>query len=133
MFLENFIQSFLLRHYLTGRIEFVRRFGYKEMTKATEGFRKVIYSNYHGTAYRAKLKGGEVALVKELKAHDLGRDKFLEEVQLLGRLRHRHLLTLRGFCTGRKRFLFFGFLSSLERRETCLIFHLFFFVCSSGC
>uniref|UniRef100_A0A1J3HX75 Putative receptor-like protein kinase n=1 Tax=Noccaea caerulescens TaxID=107243 RepID=A0A1J3HX75_NOCCA len=106
-----------LRRSRSGRIEFVRRFGYKEMTKATEGFRKVIYSNYHGTAYRAKLKGGEVALVKELKAFDLGRDKFLEEVQLLGRLRHRHLLTLRGFCTGRKRLLVFGNIENGSLKE----------------
>lgn len=88
---------------ITGRIEFVRRFGYKELVKATEGFRKVIYTNYHGSAYTAKFKGGEVALVKELKSLDLGRERFYEEVQLLGRLRHRHLLTLRGFCTARKR------------------------------
>ncbi|CAN8252530.1 unnamed protein product [Cochlearia groenlandica] len=116
-----------LRRSRSGTIEFVRRFGYKEITKATGGFRKVIYSNYHGSAYTAKFKGGEVALVKELKSLDLGRDKFYEEVQLLGRLRHRHLLTLRGFCIGRKRFPF-----ETLRRENH-VFVLFdldsFFVC----
>ncbi|ESQ42163.1 hypothetical protein EUTSA_v10015417mg [Eutrema salsugineum] len=106
-----------LRRTRSGRIEFVRRFGYKDIMKATEGFRKVIYSNYHGSAYRAKFKGGEVALVKELKSHDLGRERFYEEVKLLGRLRHRHLLTLRGFCTGRKRLLVFDNIANGSLKE----------------
>ncbi|EOA21186.1 hypothetical protein CARUB_v10001531mg [Capsella rubella] len=106
-----------LRRSRSGRIEFIRRFGYKEIIKATEGFRKVIYSNYHGSAYRAKFKGGEVALVKELNALDLGRERFDEEVQLLGRLRHRHLLTLRGFCIGRKRLLVFDNIENGSLKE----------------
>lgn len=115
MFLEKFIQP-TIAAIITGSIEFVRRFGYKEIMKATEGFRKVIYSNHHGSAYRAKFKGGEVALVKELNSLDLGRERFYEEVQLLGRLRHRHLLTLRGFCTGRKRFS----LNLEKKQKNCL-------------
>nr|BAD94997.1 somatic embryogenesis receptor-like kinase - like protein [Arabidopsis thaliana]BAD95137.1 somatic embryogenesis receptor-like kinase - like protein [Arabidopsis thaliana] len=106
-----------LRRSRSGRIEFIRRFGYKEIIKATEGFRKVIYTNYHGSAYRAKFKGGEVALVKELTALDLGRERFDEEVQLLGRLRHRHLLTLRGFCIGRKRLLVFDNIENGSLKE----------------
>lgn len=105
---------------ITGQIEFVRRFGYTELVKATEGFRKVIYTNYHGSAYTAKFKGGEVALVKELKSLDLGRERFYEEVQLLGRLRHRHLLTLRGFCTGRKRFPFLSFFLEIYKKTMFL-------------
>ncbi|KFK26345.1 hypothetical protein AALP_AA8G235800 [Arabis alpina] len=106
-----------LRRSRSGRIEFVRRFGYKEIMKATEGFRKVIYSNHHGSAYRAKFKGGEVALVKELNSLDLGRERFYEEVQLLGRLRHRHLLTLRGFYSGRKRLLVFDNIENGSLKE----------------
>lgn len=115
---------------MAGQIEFVRRFGYTELVKATEGFRKVIYTNYHGSAYTAKFKGGEVALVKELKSLDLGRERFYEEVQLLGRLRHRHLLTLRGFCTGRKRFPFLSFFLEIYKQQFfCLLaFHLIFFL-----
>ncbi|CAH2072208.1 unnamed protein product [Thlaspi arvense] len=116
MFVEQFIQPFTCA-IITGRIEFVRRFDYKEMAKATESFRKVIYSNYHGSAYRARFKGGEVALVKELKSLDLGREVFYEEVKLLGRLRHRHLLTLRGFCTGRKRLLVYDNIENGSLKE----------------
>jgi serine/threonine protein kinase len=56
-------------------------------------------------------------LVKELTALDLGRERFDEEVQLLGRLRHRHLLTLRGFCIGRKRLLVFDNIENGSLKE----------------
>lgn len=61
-----------------------------------------MYSNSHGTAYKAKLQDGGVALVKEVGAFDQEKDFFYREVQLLSRLHHRHLLPLRGFCTGHK-------------------------------
>lgn len=80
----------------------MRRFPYKEIKKATGGFNRSVYSNPRGVAYNAKFQDGRVALVKEPRA--LSDNVFITEVQLLGRLHHRHLLTLRGFSTGHKRF-----------------------------
>jgi len=82
----------------------VRRFSYKDIKRATDGFHRIIYSNSHGAAYRARFQDGEVALVKEGKDLNQGKDNFLKEVQLLGQLHHRHLLALKGFSTGHKRF-----------------------------
>ncbi|KAJ6895279.1 hypothetical protein NC651_021697 [Populus alba x Populus x berolinensis] len=82
----------------------VRRFSYKDIKRATDGFHRIIYSNSHGAAYRARFQDGEVALVKEVKDLNQGKDDFLKEVQLLGQLHHRHLLALKGFSTGHKRF-----------------------------
>lgn len=89
---------------IAGPVSFVRRFSYKDIKRATDGFHRIIYNNSHGAAYRAKFQDGEVALVKEVKDFNQGKDLFYREVQFLGRLHHRHLLGLRGFSTGRKRF-----------------------------
>ncbi|XP_023532637.1 probable receptor-like protein kinase At1g49730 [Cucurbita pepo subsp. pepo] len=83
----------------------VKRFRYKEIKRATSGFNRVVYSNSRSSAYNAKFQDGRVALVKELRS--LSDNGFITEVQLLGRLHHRHLLTLRGFSTGHKRLLVF--------------------------
>ena len=80
----------------------MRHFSYKDIKKGTDDFQRIIYNNSHGTAYKAKLQDGGVALVKEVGAFDQENDVFYREVQLLGRLHHRHLLPLRGFCTGHK-------------------------------
>lgn len=63
-----------------------------------------MYSNSHGSAYKAKFRDGGIALVKEIRDENQGNDVFYREVQLLGRLHHRHLLALRGFSAGRKRY-----------------------------
>ncbi|KAG6736547.1 hypothetical protein POTOM_060591 [Populus tomentosa] len=109
----------------------VRRFSYKDIKRATDGFHRIIYSNSHGAAYRARFQDGEVALVKEVKDLNQGKDDFLKEVQLLGQLHHRHLLALKGFSTGHKRFdgcLLNCFIvdTASTFSKTALIFHICF-------
>jgi len=94
----------LLNVAVAGPASLVRRLSYKDMKRATDGFRRIMYSNTHGAAYRARFQDGEVALVKEVKDLNQGKDKFFKEVQLLGQLHHRHLLALKGFSIGCKRF-----------------------------
>ncbi|XP_010535723.1 PREDICTED: probable receptor-like protein kinase At1g49730 isoform X2 [Tarenaya hassleriana] len=106
-----------LRRSRSRRIAFIRRYGYKEIVRATDSFRWIIYDNYHGSAYRARFKDGEAALVKEVRSLDLGQESFYEEVKLLGRLHHRHLLTLRGFSTGNKRLLVFDNIENGSLKE----------------
>lgn len=82
----------------------MKKFSYKDVKRATDGFHRIAYSSSHGAAYKAKFEGDEVSLVKEARAFDLEEENFYREVQFLGRLHHRHLLALRGFSTGHKRF-----------------------------
>lgn len=98
-------------------VDFARHFSYKDIKKATDGFRRIIYSNSHGAAYKAIFPDGHVALVKEVRNVDKGRDVFYREVQLLGCLHHRHLLALKGFSTGRKRFLVFDSIENGSLKE----------------
>lgn len=83
---------------------FVRRFSYNDIKRATDSFHRILYSDSNGTAYKAKFRDGDVALVKELKDLNEGKDVFYKQVQFLGRLHHRHLLALKGFSAGPKRF-----------------------------
>ncbi|KAE8037621.1 hypothetical protein FH972_010196 [Carpinus fangiana] len=100
-----------------GPILFVRHLPYKDIKKATDGFHRIIYCNSHGTAYKARFQDGGVALVKEVTAFSQELDVFYREVQLLGRLHHRHLLPLRGFSTGNKRVLIFDSIENGSLKE----------------
>lgn len=76
-----------------------RRFSYKETKKATGNFGTVIGRGGFGTVYKAQFKDGFVAAVKRMdKVSEQGEDEFCREMELLGRLHHRHLVSLRGFC-----------------------------------
>ncbi|KAG4968647.1 hypothetical protein JHK87_034298 [Glycine soja] len=92
----------------SGAVFFVRRISYKDVRRATDGFHRVLYSNSEVSAYAAKFgDGGGACLVREVKGFDEGNDDFYRHVQFLGRLRHRHLLSLRGFSCPRYRLLIF--------------------------
>ncbi|CAK7332059.1 unnamed protein product [Dovyalis caffra] len=98
-------------------VSLVRRFSYKDIKRATDGFYRIIYSNSHGAAYRARFQDGEIALVKEVRDSNKGNDFFLKEVQLLGQLHHRHLLALKGFSIGHKRLLVFDNIENGSLKE----------------
>ncbi|PWA68708.1 protein kinase superfamily protein [Artemisia annua] len=83
---------------------FLRRFSYNDIKRATDGFSRVIATSSHGASYKAKFQGGRVAVVKEIHLIDQEDDYFYREVQLLGRLHHRHVVALDGFSVGRKRY-----------------------------
>lgn len=87
-----------------GQVSLIRRFSYKDIKRATDGFHRVIYRNGNEAAYKGRFGNGEVALVKEVKGFDQDKDVFYREVQLLACLHHRHILALRGFSIGRRRF-----------------------------
>ncbi|KAK9078762.1 hypothetical protein SSX86_002820 [Deinandra increscens subsp. villosa] len=89
-------------------VTFLRRFSYKDIKHATDGFSRVIGTSSHGASYKARFQSGHVAVVKEIHFIDhQDDDSFYREVQLLGRLHHRHVVALNGFSVGRKRFLVF--------------------------
>ncbi|KAJ1400028.1 Serine-threonine/tyrosine-protein kinase, catalytic domain [Sesbania bispinosa] len=99
---------------------FVRRLSYKDVRKATDGFHRVVYSNSEVCAYVANFReGGGVCLVKEVKDFGQDNDNFHRQVQFLGRLHHRHLLSLKGFSMGhnRKRLLIFDNIENGSLKE----------------
>ncbi|KAK4763258.1 hypothetical protein SAY87_013002 [Trapa incisa] len=101
------IHSWLHRSPPPGPVSLVRQFSYKDIKRATDGFCRIIYNSSHGAAYKAKFRDGGVALVKEIKDFEQTKDAFYREVQLLGRLHHRHLLPLIGFSMEQKSLLVF--------------------------
>lgn len=96
---------------------FLRRFSYKDIKRATDGFHRIILNSSHGTAYKAKFNSGRLALVKEIRGFGQEDDDFYREVQLLGCLHHRHIVALTGFSMGRKRFLVFESIENGSLKE----------------
>lgn len=90
-----------------------RKFSYKETKKATNNFGTVIGQGGFGIVYKAEFQDGLVAAVKRMsKVSEQADEDFCRELELLARLHHRHLVSLRGFCMERReryqfRFLFF--------------------------
>lgn len=80
-----------------------QRYSYKETMKATNNFSTVIGKGGFGTVYKAQFSDGSIAAVKRMdKVSRQAEEEFCREMELLARLHHRHLVTLKGFCIERK-------------------------------
>ncbi|KAK3030153.1 hypothetical protein RJ639_037674 [Escallonia herrerae] len=84
-------------------VETPRQIAFKEIVSATNNFsdsRRVAELDF-GTAYHGFLDNSQHILVKRLgmKTCPALRARFSNELQNLGRLRHRNLVQLRGWCT----------------------------------
>lgn len=82
----------------------VRRFTYREIAKATKSFNEscAIGQGGFGKVYVAQLEDGKYVAIK--RAADVsfqGTREFHNEITLLSRLHHRHLVRLEGFCDDR--------------------------------
>ncbi|CAB4290507.1 unnamed protein product [Prunus armeniaca] len=91
-----------------------RKFSYKEIKKATETFNTIIGRGGFGTVYKAHFSDGLVAAVKRMnKVSEQGEHEFCREIVLLARLHHRHLVSLRGFCSEKhERFLMYEYMAN---------------------
>ncbi|XP_057733134.1 LEAF RUST 10 DISEASE-RESISTANCE LOCUS RECEPTOR-LIKE PROTEIN KINASE-like 1.1 isoform X8 [Arachis stenosperma] len=78
-------------------------FSYKDLKEATNNFdhNKELGDGGFGTVYYGKLQDGREVAVKRLYEHNYRRvEQFINEVQILTRLRHKNLVSLYG-CTSR--------------------------------
>lgn len=79
----------------------VRRFTYKEIMKATKSFSKgsEIGAGGFGKVYVGLLDDNRQVAIKRASEVSLqGSKEFRNEIMLLSRLHHRHLVRLEGFC-----------------------------------
>ncbi|KAK9152773.1 hypothetical protein Sjap_000253 [Stephania japonica] len=78
------------------------RIGFREIEEATDGFgsENVIGFGGHGKVYRGVLGGGvhEVAVKVISNESEVGMREFAAEVSSIGRLKHRNLVGMRGWC-----------------------------------
>ncbi|KAK7394352.1 hypothetical protein VNO78_14875 [Psophocarpus tetragonolobus] len=77
----------------------IPKYSYKEIQKATQNFTNTLGEGSFGTVYKAMMPTGEVVAVKMLAPNSKqGEKEFQTEVLLLGRLHHRNLVNLLGYC-----------------------------------
>ena len=82
-----------------------RDFHWEEIMEVTNNLSDdfIIGSGGSGTIYRAELLTGETVAVKKILCKDdlLSNRSFTREVKTLGRIKHRHLVKLLGYCINR--------------------------------
>ncbi|XP_011021097.1 PREDICTED: probable leucine-rich repeat receptor-like serine/threonine-protein kinase At5g15730 isoform X2 [Populus euphratica] len=77
----------------------ILRYSYKDVQKATQNFTTVLGQGSFGPVYKAVMPTGEILAVKVLASNSKqGEKEFQTEVSLLGRLHHRNLVNLLGYC-----------------------------------
>ncbi|XP_078163742.1 protein kinase superfamily protein isoform X2 [Carex rostrata] len=103
----------------SGKSPVVKKYKNKEIERATNGFSMVIKTGPDGTTYKAQFENGLVCDVKRAKSSEQRKEDFLKEVQLLGRLHHRHVVRLLGFSDEVNRFLIFDHMENGSLME-CL-------------
>lgn len=90
-----------------------------ELEEATKGFtqRNMIGQGGSGTVYKGTLSDGTLIAVKKILDMDTkGDEEFINEAEIISKIRHRNLLPLRGFCVtsdnlnGKGRYLVYDFM-----------------------
>ncbi|KAK9168364.1 hypothetical protein Syun_000504 [Stephania yunnanensis] len=79
-----------------------QRFSYKDLYKATEGFKDkaLLGSGGFGNVYRGTLLKSKVEVAIKRVSHEStqGTKEFVAEIASLGKLRHRNMVPLQGYC-----------------------------------
>ncbi|KAL7604828.1 hypothetical protein Lser_V15G20391 [Lactuca serriola] len=90
------------------------RYSYKDIQKATKNFTTILGQGSFGPVYKATMPAGEVVAVKALASDSKqGEKEFQTEVSLLGRLHHRNLVNLVGYCVDKgQRMLIYEYMSN---------------------
>nr|WGU43391.1 calcium/calmodulin-regulated receptor-like kinase 2 isoform X2 [Nardostachys jatamansi] len=90
------------------------RYSYKDIQKATQNFTTVLGQGSFGPVYKATMPAGGVVAIKALASDSKqGEKEFQTEVSLLGRLHHRNLVNLVGYCVDKgQHMLVYEFMSN---------------------
>ncbi|KAI5355228.1 hypothetical protein L3X38_008123 [Prunus dulcis] len=96
-------------------------FAVSELERATNGFsqKNMIGQGGYGVVYKGTLSDGTLVAVKHvLDLDSKGDEEFSNEVEIISKIRHRNLLSLRGCCVtsddlkGKRRFLVYDLMSN---------------------
>ncbi|KAG2601022.1 hypothetical protein PVAP13_5KG564600 [Panicum virgatum] len=100
------------------------KLAFEDITRATENFseRYIIGSGGYGTVYKAHLQGGRLVAVKKLhqiEEHMSDGKRFISEIEVLTKIRHRSIVKLYGFCSHpRYKFLVYDYIERGNLRAT---------------
>lgn len=98
----------------------LRKLTFSQLIEATNGFSKesMVGTGGFGEVYRAELKDGTVVAIKKLLQFSFQGDReFTAEMETLGKIKHRNLVPLLGYCkVGEERLLVYEYMQggSLE-------------------
>ncbi|KAG2319072.1 hypothetical protein Bca4012_054690 [Brassica carinata] len=98
----------------------LRKLTFADLLKATNGFHEgsMIGSGGFGDVYKAVLKDGTAVAIKKLiQVSGQGDREFMAEMETIGKIKHRNLVPLLGYCkVGEERLLVYEFMKygSLE-------------------
>lgn len=98
----------------------LRKLTFADLLEATNGFHNdtLIGSGGFGDVYRAQLKDGSVVAIKKLiHISGQGDREFIAEMETIGKIKHRNLVPLLGYCrVGEERLLVYEYMKygSLE-------------------
>lgn len=89
------------------------QFSYKDLQRATKGFREKLGFGGFGAVYRGTLANRTVVAVKQLEGIEQGEKQFRMEVATISSTHHLNLVRLIGFCSeGRHRLLVYEFMKN---------------------
>eukprot|EP00252_Welwitschia_mirabilis_P012464 TRINITY_DN2753_c0_g1_i1.p1 TRINITY_DN2753_c0_g1~~TRINITY_DN2753_c0_g1_i1.p1 ORF type:complete len:425 (-),score=89.32 TRINITY_DN2753_c0_g1_i1:91-1365(-) len=84
----------------------ISRYSYKDLQKATHNFTTILGQGAFGPVYKAVMPTGEAVAVKVLATNSRqGEREFQTEISLLGRLHHRNLVNLLGYCEDKGQYM----------------------------
>lgn len=98
----------------------LRKLTFSQLIEATNGFSKesLVGTGGFGEVYKAELKDGSVVAIKKLVRFSFQGDReFTAEMETLGKIKHRNLVPLLGYCkVGEERLLVYEYMQggSLE-------------------
>lgn len=89
------------------------QFSYKELQKATKGFKEKLGEGGFGSVYRGVISDKMVVAVKTLEGIGQGEKQFRMEVMTISSTHHLNLVRLAGFCSERRhRMLVYEFMKN---------------------
>ena len=75
------------------------RYAYSEITTITSHFKEKLGQGGFGSVFKGKLPGGQLVAAKMLSNSILNGEEFINEVATIGRIHHKNIVQLIGYCS----------------------------------